>query len=287
MDDELWIEVYRKVERLDKTWSSPRRTTYSDGRIVEVYLWAVWHDRPVLWACRAEHWPVEQRGRPLPSPSRMSRRLRSDSVRKLLAELERRLGRTEPSSWVRWVDAKPLPVGGSTQDRQARYGRAAGGKAKGYKFYAICDSRQRLCGWEVQGMNVSEKVVCERLLRGLRQPGYLVGDGEYDSNRLYDLAGRKGIQLVAPKRQGRGLGHQYQSPYRLRSVDLQRGAFGQALLRSRAGVDRWFGQMGNFGGGLSPLPNWVRTLRRVRLWVQGKTILNYARLRIKRRRRVA
>ena len=41
----------------------------------------------------------------------------------------------------------------------------------------------------------------------------------------------------------------------------------------RGGVERAFGQVGNFGGGLSPLPNWVRRPRRVALWVAGKFMI--------------
>ena len=31
--------------------------------------------------------------------------------------------------------------------------------------------------------------------------------------------------------------------------------------------------MGKLGGGLSPLPNWVRTPHRVALWVQAKMLI--------------
>lgn len=284
MDSELWQQVYQQIERMDSSWVSPDRVKYTDGRIVEVYMWAVLRDRPTSWACRAENWPIDRRDQPLPDPSRMSRRLRSDSVGKFLAQLERRMGRTDtPASWVRWTDAKPLAIGGSSRDADAGYGRAASGMAKGYKLYAICDPQGRLCQWQVHGMNVNEKKVCRSLIQGLRQPGYLVGDGEYDSNYLYDLAGNKGIQLLSPRRRDTQLGHQYQSPYRLRSMDLQASEFGLTLLHQRAGIDRTFGRMGNFGGGMGPLPNWVRTLGRVRRWVRGKIIIYYAWLKIKRR----
>lgn len=57
--------------------------------------------------------------------------------------------------------------------------------------------------------------------------------------------------------------------------------FGQALLRERGGIERTFGLWGNWGGGLGPLPNWVRRPRRVALWVAGKMIFNGARYALK------
>ena len=35
------------------------------------------------------------------------------------------------------LDGKPLVISGCSKDRQSGYGRAAGGKAKGYKLHAI------------------------------------------------------------------------------------------------------------------------------------------------------
>ena len=54
-----------------------------------------------------------------------------------LDALERRVvAPAEPGLfWV--IDGKPLAIGGCSKDRQAGYGRAAGGKAKGYKVHAV------------------------------------------------------------------------------------------------------------------------------------------------------
>ncbi len=43
--------------------------------------------------------------------------------------------------------------------------------------------------------------------------------------------------------------------------------------------------MGNFGGGLGPLPNWVRTPHRVAAWVQGKILVFSARELLKREKK--
>jgi hypothetical protein len=285
MEGELWKRVYRIVQQVSNGQGFVGKQ-HSDRVIVLTFLWAVLHDRPVSWACRQENWPADERSRRRPSPSTMSRRLRSESCRQLLDAIERDLGSKFPRRWCQWIDARPLPVGGSTQDPEAGFGRAAGCKAKGYKLYMICDSGGAVRAWDVQAMNVSELSVARQLIRQVDGEGYLVGDKLYDANGLYDLAAARGLRLVAPKRDGRGLGHHRHSPHRLASLALTERAFGQALLVQRYDIDRFFGNMSSFGGGLGPLPAWVRRLRRVRQWVQGKLILNAVRV-AKRQRLVA
>jgi len=48
---------------------------------------------------------------------------------------------------------------------------------------------------------------------------------------------------------------------------------GQALLASGNNIETMFAQLTNPGCGLSPLPNWVRSLFRVEMWVGGKMII--------------
>ena len=277
MEGELWKDVRSIVTELGKRYHSKRKQ-YSDAEVVLVYLWAVLHDRPVCWACCLQNWWPWQRRRRLPSSATMSRRLRSEPIRVFLKAIEQQLRSRFPSSWCKWIDALPLPVGGSTQDRDAKYGRAASTMAKGYKLYAICDSKAGIEAWQVYGMNVNEKRVGLELVAQTDSEGYLVGDGEYHSTPLFDAAAEAGLQLVSRKPAGRGLGHRRQSVHRLRGLDLLSRPFGKALLESRGGIERFFGQWGNFGAGLKPLPHWVRTLPRVRLWMQGKIIFNAVRL---------
>jgi hypothetical protein len=201
----------------------------------------------------------------------------------LLQELERRLRDQRPACVCKWIDGLPLPVGAASGDRHAHWGYGAGAKAKGYKLHALCDASRHWVGWSVTPMNVNEKVVARHLVRACREEGYLVGDGEYDSNRLCELAGRHGLQMVTPARAAKGLGHRRHSVYYLRSRELAGRAFGAGLLRHRFGIDRLFGQLGNYGGGLSPLPHWVRGLSRVRRWVRAKIILDMIRWQLKQR----
>jgi hypothetical protein len=210
----------------------------------------------------------------LPSPATLSRRLRHPELRSLLRELEHRLRDANPACVCKWIDGMPLPVGGSSGDRHARCGYGAGKIVKGYKLHAICDGSRHWLYWCVLPLNHSEKLVARHLIRHWPEEGYLVGDGEYDCNPLYDLAGDQGMQLVSPQRGGAALGHRRHSEYRLRCRSLLDKPIGQALIHHRFGIDRLFGHLGNYGGGLAPLPHWVRGLSRVRLWVQAKIILD-------------
>src|SRR5262245_29707451 len=277
MEHQLWKAIVAVLATLDKK-PKTTRLDYSDERIVQVYYWAVIHDRPTSWACRRENWPPHLRRLPLPSPSRMSRRLRSPSVVALLTCLERRvIVPTEPGLfWV--IDGKPLPIGGCSKDRQAGYGRAAGGKAKGYKVHAIVGANG-IAAWRVAPMNKDERVMAARLLRAAGIQGYLVADSNYDSNPLHAVCDRLGeLQLITRRRYGpgNGTGHRRQSAGRVRSIERVESpfpAFADRLLEDRAAIEREFGNWVNWGGGLTALPAWVRTHRRVHRWVQAKLVL--------------
>jgi Transposase DDE domain len=270
MEDELWRELYRMVVRLAK--AKRQRCTYSAADVLLVYLFAVLRDRSTNWACQRRHWPIWLRRRRLPSASTMSRRLGQPDVQSLFTELEQSIRNQGSASLCRWIDGKPLPIGGSTQDREAGYGRAAGGMAKGYKLHAIVDNSQGFVAWTIRPMNVNESKVAEELIPQLEGPGYLAGDNAFDNNKLYEAASLRGVQLIAPQRRGVGVGHIRHSVHRLASIELLKTPCGQALLHSRRGIERIFGQLTNIPCGLSPLPNWVRGVKRVTNWVRGKII---------------
>jgi hypothetical protein len=195
----------------------------------------------------------------------------------LLQQLEQACRDQLPSGLWKWIDAKPLPIGNCSKDRQAGYGRCASGMGKGYKLFVICDSNGVLDAWRLGPMNKDEKSMGARLLRDVQGPGYLTGDSEYDANPLYAAASQSGLQLVADKRGGPGLGHRKHRPGRLRSIELLSRSFGRTLLRNRRGIERTFGQMTFGATALQPLPAWVRTHRRVEMWVRGKLIAYYLR----------
>lgn len=279
MERERWLRLYHLACELSRSWGWGYR--FSTACIVGVFLWAVLHDRPVSWACDARHWPEDLRMRRLPSASTMSRRMRSAPVQKLLDLMENALKMTtrpkDADGAVKVIDAKPLPIGGNGKDRDARWGRAAGGLAKGYKFYAVWAEGAVPETWELYPMNVSEKTVARELIARLKSPGYLLGDAQYDSNQLYDWAFEHQHRLLAPRRKKGAFGRKYVSPHRRFAVEFLEQGGSKAFHQLRTSIERNFGNCTSFGGGLAPLPAWVRRQPRVRRWVQAKLLINAAR----------
>jgi hypothetical protein len=214
--------------------------------------------------------------RRIPSQPTMSRRLGTTEVKRVLAAMEGQLVHTQKQGWIWIVDGKPLPIGGYSKDRDAKWGYATGGFAKGYKLHAIYGAAPLPFAWEVTAMNVAEPEVACRLLCGGRCSGYVLGDKGYDNNLLHRVANACECQLVAErKRPKTGLGHCVQAPGRLRSMELLQQEFGQALHACRDSIERNFGWLTNHSGGLAPLPSWVRGLHRVTMWVQAKMLGHY------------
>jgi len=284
MEHQLWKLIVVYLQQLGKLRFNPRQR-YSDLRILEVYFWSVLHDRPVCWACCRANWPIHLQKEALPSNSCMSRRLRSALVKQLLAEGEARLVRRSQAGGLVWfLDGKPLTISGCSRDRQAGYGRAASCKAKGYKLHALVGADGTLAAWRLAPMNTDERVMAERMLQTARVQGYIVTDCNYDSNRLHAMCNeRNNRQMVTPRRYGKnkGTGHRRQTTGRLRSKAILENPFaqfGEDLQRQRGSVERFFGNVTNWGGGLTHLPPWVRTYRRVHRWVQAKILLYYLRI---------
>jgi len=211
----------------------------------------------------------------------MCRRLRSETVVCLLLAIEHEV--LNPSALVTmlwFLEGKPLVISGCSKDRQSGYGRAARGMARGYKLHVFLGKTGVIAAWRVAPMNKDECVMGRRMLVSAEINGYVLGDGNYDSNKLHAVCDQKGnLQLITPRRYGPsyGFGHRRQTPGRMRSVQRLENPsleFGDWLLRQRVDIERYFGNLTNWGGGLTHLLPWVRTHRRVHCWVQAKLILN-------------
>jgi DDE family transposase len=297
MERELWWELYTELLRFDRCVGVSGEY-FSDGAVAATQLWAAVHDRPTSWACDVGNWSALEPPFDLPSQPTMSRRLRTPGVEALLAAVEQKYREADPQSgggeearWIQLLDGKPLPVGGHSTDPDSDWGRGVRGDAKGYKLHAVWREAPAPLAWEVAPMSRAEPTVARRLVRRLGEQGaagYLLADKGYDSNPLHDLAAAQGLQLVAPrKRPGTAWGHRRHSPWRRRSAQLTEGggAFGAALLHERKRVERRLGNLCGFGGGLQPLPAWVRRRWRVTMWVQSKLLINAARIVLNQRRR--
>ena len=299
MEGELWAALYPLVIAEDKRRRQRARVQYRDAIILLVALWAVLHDRPIGWACAARNWGAALPWLTLPAASTMSMRLRTCSVQLLLEQvLLRLLSAVAVGGFClcRRVDAKPLPVGAFSKDRDARRGHVSGGvTCKGYKLFGCWGASPIVPEALVIGpMNESDQAGAMELIERLQRlhggpgtsGGYLLMDATHDTNPLHEYAAAHGFQAVTPRKEpGTGLGHRAHSPCRLRSIALLEDApatrlndFGPALYAHRGQIERDFGNAGSFGGGLQPLPNFVRRPRRVVLWVVGKLIFNGLRI---------
>jgi len=280
MERELWPLLYRVLGEVAADVRQ-KYVRHQPWVVAAVVLWAALHDRPLSWACDPRHWSTtDLRPARLPSQATVSRRTRRAGFGCFLNLITARLrGRGLPRLALT-LDGKPLLIGGCGKDPDAQVGRAAGHRGRGYKLHAVWGGRPLPEAWAVTPLNEHEAKVAERLFGQLTGGGYVLADGNYDATQLFDTAGGRGYQLVAAQWDNNpGTGHHYQSPYRLRCIELLRGEFGRALFDLRGGVERAFGNATVFAGGLGPLPAWVRRRHRVERWVWAKLAINAARIR--------
>jgi hypothetical protein len=282
MNSQVWPELYQSVLGLARSLEAPkRRPRYADALIVALFYWSVWNDRPQSWACQRSNLGLRFKPRRLPSISQLNRRIRSPRCEQLLQRVSDYWAQHSPEGGLRLLDSRPLRVGECSKDRQAKAGRVYGGFARGYRLHELLGNQGSVLAWELTSMNVAESRVARRLLRQAQANTVILCDSNYDRTPLYEAAARRGAMLLAKPRKGAGQGHCPQSPIRLRSLELWRNAPREfATLRTQ--VERIFSQQSSFGGGLAPLPPWVRTLPRVRRWVAAKLTIYHVRLAIRR-----
>lgn len=273
MEGQVWAIVEKLLACVD---GKPERCRYSDRAILRVILWAVLHDRPIVWACQRAHWWETTCPAHLPDPSTISRRWRRFDLQ------DKAFAMHEAS--VRWlgvcekyvaIDGRPLPVGGCSKDPDARPGRAARGMGRGYKMHALVDRRHAILSYLIRPMNEAEPTMALRLVdqvpAGVTR---IVGDAAYDSMKLHRAVEAAGGKLYTPLRENR-VGRRRQ-PRRLQLLRLWTRGPGRRLLKSRNEIERTFGETSTISFGFKGLPPWARRRRRVFRWMWGKTLLHHA-----------
>ena len=180
-----------------------KHVQFSDGRILQVYFWAVIHDRPTTWACRARNWPARRRNRDLPCDATMSLRL---SPQLISASAH---GGDIADAWT------CLSLGriGAETGFQATGGADATARivmptGAGPPKLRHGDTRCSVLGARVGcprpgnagAMNASDAQTAVKLVPQLTQVAYVLGDSSHDSNPLHGVCDQHGCQLVAPRR---------------------------------------------------------------------------------------
>jgi hypothetical protein len=277
MERQRFGELMGQLQRAAQGHRDDPRCTHRDRVVVAVLLWATLHDKPVSWATQPRHWPGDLRPRAgLPSQSCMSRRLRSAGVLALIQRFEQVARAPLPRGDLKLIDGRPLPTGGCSKDPDAATGYGGGQLQRGYKLHLLCDRRGAVEHWHLTAMNGSEPDAAARILGHATDTAYVLGDGNYDVNRLYEQAAQRGIHWIAlpHHRAGQAPGHRRHSPRRLAWWSYVRSPHGgRTLRRLRNAIERVNAWQGHATIGLHHLPHHVRRLHRVRLWVALKLIL--------------
>jgi len=282
MSSHDWHVLYRIIQREARRLPRPkRRFEYSDALIGAMFFWAVWHDRPQCWAAERASYHGVFRPRRLPSNSEFNRRVRSARFAQWLTAVREALRPARPAGGTLVVDARPLPVGPCSKDQAAKPGRVYGGFARGYRLHALVDLAGYVQAFRLTAMNTGEPDVALELLTEAAPGETVLSDGVNDSMRLYDAAEARGVRFRArPPLKNAGRGHRPQSAARLRAV-AEWQAHAAEYQRQRGAIERVFAWQSSFGGGLSPLPAWVRTPTRTLRWVTAKLTIYHVRRREK------
>ena len=287
MDREIWKRICAAVRSADRRIRrSGRRPTFSDQQIVKMLIWVGAHDRPLSWGCDRRHYSTVYRPTRLPSISQFCRRVKTPRIQAMLQGVHARLTRSDqPTRWA-FLDGKAMILSDYTHDADARTGRAPTGFAKGYKLHALATQDGRIPAFTVTPLNVGEPNTARTLTHAIEPHTLVLADSNYDSCALYQAVADRRAQLLTPLK-GRS-----RQPRRLRQMPAgRRWAIGRwdrhpdwctRILHRRDAIERIFGALVSFGGGLHGLPPWVRGLDRVTRWITVKVIVYHARLQHRR-----
>lgn len=288
MDRQVWQVLFCSVRSADRRIARVgRRPRFSDQQIVKMYLWSVFHDRPLCWACDRAHYNGSFRPRQVPSVSQFCRRVKTARVVAMLDAVNEYLTRTDAPARLSFYDGKALAVSDYSRDPDARDGRGVGKFQRGYKLHAWGTSDGKIPRFSVRSLNEAEQKVARELTDKIESASLVLADSNYDSRYLYQDVTARGGQLLTPLK-GRS-----KTPRNIKQMGLGRRnalewwthcpAMCEAILRHRDQIERIFSALTGFGGGLTTLPPWVRRIGRVRAWVTAKIAIYHARLVCKER----
>ncbi len=286
MDREIWCTVLTAIKRAARqVKSTVRCPLFGDWLIVAMYFWACRHDRPQCWACDREHYGRLFRPRKLPSVSQFNRRVRTASVQMILQRIHNDLAKIGLAMPVNFVDGKPMLVSPVSKDPDARWGHVTGGWGKGYKLHALVTEDRRIAVWSVTPLNVHETHVAEAMCDYLPPQlanALMLGDGNYDAADFHKRVELTGSRLLVPLR---GMAEhpvtlRQMGPARREHINASREhpALLKYVLNWRTQIERVFSTLSCHGGGLGPLPSWVRRLERTTRWIGCKIAMYHARL---------
>lgn len=284
MDKDVWMVIRLAIRTADRSIPrAGRRPRFGDQLIVKMYFWAVAHDRPLCWACRRMSYNAIMRPRRLPSVSQFCKRLKTDRVGELIQRVHELLsGRDEPMA-MGFFDGKALPISESSKDPDARTGHGNGKFSLGYKLHALGDSLGRIRDFRVRPMNAGEPPIArEHLVEHISPGAVVLADANYDGKDLYTEVRQRGGFLLTPQKRNRRTEQALRntSPARREAMELwrDRPALAKRVYEKRGQIERIFSSLTSFGGGLAPLPAWVRRIARVRRWVTAKVVIYNARV---------
>lgn len=298
MDREVWTLILNAVKHAAEQvgWGGGRRRpVYANWLIVAMYIWSVWHDRPLSWGCRRGSYGFLFRPRKLPSISQFTRRIKSDDCQHILQLVHDQFAQRGVMTQTVYIDGKPLTVSPVSKDRDAKRGKISGAFARGYKLYAAVNANRRIVVWSVMGLNEDEKTVARHALLPQLPPltpdALVIADSHYDSAPLHaQVSEPLGVWLIHPLRNQQRATGQFrarklrQMPWSRRELVRQwedHAELMRFVYKARQEIERVFGVLTCTAGGLASLPAWVRHLDRVRRWVGVKIILYNARLEVR------
>jgi hypothetical protein len=283
MDAKIWKLICKAIHSADRRIPRRgRRSKYTDQQIAKMYLWSAGHDRPLCWACNRDHYATIYRPRQLPSISQFCRRIKTPRIQQLFEVVDSYFLRYHTSAEVAFFDGKPMVVSEYSKDPDAKIGYADGRMRRGYKLHGFVTRDGWIAEFAVHSLNVGEPNTARLLLNSIIPGTLVLADGNYDSGPLYQaIADRKSMLLTRLRSKARSEKQMEQMcPARRAAVILWEDCTDvcEQTMKTRDEVERIFGALTCFGGGLAPLPAWVRRLPRVRRWVTAKIIIYHARL---------